>query len=97
MSEQKLCDAIKRKKQVNILYKGQIRKINPHLLGINTKGNESLRAFQVGGYSESGNVPSWRLYLINEIESVQILDTGFETNPMYNRDDKGMVKIICRI
>ncbi|WAI01556.1 WYL domain-containing protein [Methanogenium organophilum] len=97
MSEPKLCNAIKSKKQVNILYDGQIRKINPHLIGINEKGNKALRAFQVGGYSKSGNLPAWKLYLLNEIRNVQVLDTTFSTHPQYNPNDNAMIKFVCRI
>lgn len=97
MVKSNLCSAIKNCRQISIVYDGQVRVVDPYLVGTNKKGNEALRAYQVGGYSSSGNLPAWRLYLLKNIDSVEILDTSFKIQPQYNPNDKDMVQISCRI
>lgn len=92
-----LCSAIKNRQQVSMKYEGQKRIVDPYLVGITTAGNEALRAYQVGGYSSSGNLPAWRLFNLRSITEVEILDTSFRINPLYNPDDKVMVRISCRV
>jgi|BioPla2DNA2_1021312.scaffolds.fasta_scaffold11721_6 hypothetical protein len=97
MLKSNLCNAIKKRSQISIVYDGKVRIVDPYLVGINKKGNEALRAYQVGGYSSSGNLPAWRLYLLKNINSVEILDTSFKIHPQYNPNDKDMVQISCRV
>ncbi|EHQ36308.1 WYL domain-containing protein [Methanoplanus limicola] len=94
----KICDAIKTKNQIKIIYDGQTRIINPHLIGIHHKsGKKTLRAYQVGGHSNSGKIPDWRMYSIDKISSVSHLDNSFEINQGYNPNDSHMSSIICRV
>lgn len=98
LNGQKLCNAIKEKKQAKISYKGHERIINPHLIGIHKDtGNKVLRAFHVKGYSSSGDKPGWRLFSINKIVNVQVLDTNFQTQQGYNPNNKVISEFICRI
>lgn len=89
--------AIKELKQVRLFYEGTERIVHPFLIGINKKGNEALRAYQVGGYSSSGDLPAWRLFLLDRIDLVEIIDENFQIRDDYNPDDKGMTQIIYRI
>ncbi|MFA7190190.1 MAG: hypothetical protein WC117_08905 [Sphaerochaetaceae bacterium] len=97
MVKSNLCTAIKNFRRVSIIYDKQVRVVDPYLVGTNKKGSEALRAYQVGGYSSSGNLPAWRLYLLKNIDSVEILDTSFKIHPQYNPNDKDMVQISCRV
>ena len=98
MNGQKLCDAIKGKKQAKISYEGHTRTINPHLIGIHKDtGNKVLRAYHVEGFSSSGDKPGWRLFSINKIGNVQVFDTNFKTQQGYNPNDKVISEFICRI
>jgi len=92
-----LCNAIKNRQQVSMKYEGQRRVVDPYLIGITTAGNEALRAYQVEGYSSSGNLPAWRLFNLRSITEVEILDTSFRVNAQYNPNDKGMARISCRV
>ncbi|WP_368293881.1 WYL domain-containing protein [Dehalobacter sp. TBBPA1] len=92
-----LRNAIKELKKVRISYEGTERIVHPYLIGINKKGNESLRAYQVGGFSSSGHLPEWRLFLLDQIDFVEIIDEYFQIKNDYNPDDKGMTQIIYRI
>jgi len=97
MVKTNLCNAIKNRQQISMHYKGKVRIIDPYLIGITKAGNETLRAYQTGGYSESGGLPAWRLFDLRYISGIEILDKSFEIHPQYNPNDKGMVQISCRV
>lgn len=56
-----ICEAIKSKKRLKIVYDETKRIIEPHTFGLDKNGNEKLRASQFSGYSESGN-PHLKLF-----------------------------------
>ncbi|MHB1417812.1 MAG: hypothetical protein ACYC1C_21390 [Chloroflexota bacterium] len=89
--------AIRERLRVSISYQGAERVLDPYLVGITPKGNKALRAHQVRGHSASGRLPAWRLYLIDSIDRIELLEDHFEVNAAYNPDDKGMVKVLFRI
>jgi predicted DNA-binding transcriptional regulator YafY len=92
-----LKEAIEKRKKVEIIYENSVRIVDPYLVGINQKDHISLRAFQTGGQSSSGNLPSWRLFLIEKIDAIKILDEQFALNSQYNPNDKQMKQIHYRI
>jgi predicted DNA-binding transcriptional regulator YafY len=92
-----LKEAIEKRKKVEIIYENSVRIVDPYLVGINQKDHISLRAFQTGGQSTSGNLPSWRLFLIEKIDAIKILDEQFPINSLYNPNDKQMKQILFRI
>ncbi len=97
MNLSEIAEAISLKKQITFFYKGNKRIVDPYLVGINTKNNTMLSAYQVDGYSDTGHLPNWRLFNINQISGVEILDSTFMTNPMYNPNDKRMIAILHRL
>lgn len=92
-----LKEAIEKRNRIELIYENSVRIVEPYLVGINEKNHVALRAFQTGGYSSSGNLPSWRLFLIDKIEGAQILDERFTINSMYNPDDRNMRQILFRV
>ncbi|HAC15643.1 MAG TPA: hypothetical protein DCE78_06835 [Bacteroidetes bacterium] len=92
-----LKEAIEKKKRIEIIYEKSVRIVEPYLVGINEKSHVALRAFQTGGFSSSGKLPAWRLFLIDRIEAAQILDEHFEINSLYNPDDRNMTQILFRV
>ena len=50
MVKSSICNAIKDRRQISIVYDGQVRVVDPYLMGTTTAGNEALRAYQGGGY-----------------------------------------------
>jgi len=62
-----LIEAIHQKKIVEFRYEGRTRVVEPHTVGVLTTGRPGLRAYQVGGYSESGTQPPWRLYQVDKM------------------------------
>lgn len=94
-----ICKAIKNRKVVKFFYKGQKRIVEPHCYGIHKDtGNEALRAYQIGGYSSSGKIYEWKLYIISEMSGIVVSDERFEdSRPGYRMEDSMMATIFCQI
>lgn len=93
----KICLAIKNKQKLKIKYRGTERIIEPHAFGLDKRG-EKLRAFQVSGFSESGNSSGWKLFKCEDINSMVELSDSFKVRPGYNHNgDRQIPKIICMI
>lgn len=88
-----LINAIDSRRLVNFSYENQpIRRAAPHAIYISTAGNKNLDAYQFDGYSQSGNLPDWRNFLLDKIQSLEILSESFEIaggykshSPKYSR------------
>lgn len=94
-----ICNAIENKNVIEFFYKGHKRIVEPHCYGTHKNtNNEIFRAYQVGGYSLSGSVPDWRLYIVSEMSGLIITDIQFE-NPRhgYKKNDSEMSKIFCQL
>jgi len=70
---QTIIDAIKEKQLLQFTYHGNIRVVEPHILGVRN-GETQLLSYQVGGYSKSGKIPEWRRFDLKEM--IGILRTG---------------------
>ena len=97
MVKSSICNAIKDRRQISIVYDTGVRVVDPYLIGTTTAGNETLRAYQVEGYSERGGLPAWRMFTLKKISAVKILDTSFMIRPEYNPNDQAMVRFSCRV
>lgn len=83
-NQQILIEAIDNRKLVGFYYENKpIRRAAPHSIYISTAGNGSLDAYQYDGYSQSGNLPDWRIFLLSKIENLEVLDENFEIAPGY--------------
>jgi len=97
-----IIDAIEKKVPIKIWYDDDLdyRIIEPYCYGLhkNTK-NFVLRAYQVDGYSSSGQKTGWKLFLSDKIKKIEFLDNSptFKVRPEYNPRDKHMLIIIARI
>jgi hypothetical protein len=94
-----ICNAITSKNIIEFYYNGGTRIVEPHCYGIHKQsGNEVLCGFQISGYSQSGNIPDWRLYDVSKITGLKITEKTFsKPRPKYNPNDKRMSKIFCQI
>jgi predicted DNA-binding transcriptional regulator YafY len=98
--EDKICKAIKKMKRVKIKYRQKGKRIiEPHAFGYDRKNQQKLRAFQVSGYSHSGNPTGWKLFIVNHISEFEILNEHFSTpREGYNPSgDKMIPHIICKL
>ena len=95
---QNICEAIKNKKIIEFYFKNGTRIAEPYCYGLSKKGKEVLRAYQVGGYSESNNPQGWRLFDLDYIQNLTITDQEFTNNRHeYNPNDSAMSQIFCNI
>jgi predicted DNA-binding transcriptional regulator YafY len=92
--EELISKAIENKSLLEFIYGDKLRVVEPYTFGVSTKGNDTLSAFQIEGGSNSSNQLGWRLYSIDEIENLKVLDATFEPNRNgYNPSDSRMIKI----
>jgi hypothetical protein len=93
-----ICDAIFNRKLIQFKYKGLPRVVEPYLIGEHEdNGNILLRAYSVGGKSESGNLMGWKFYDLTNIDELIVRDENINLRKDYNPKDKDISRIICRI
>ncbi|GER00902.1 hypothetical protein JCM17845_15250 [Iodidimonas gelatinilytica] len=89
-----ICEAIRNQKLLSFMYSGTRREVEPHLLGYDSDGDLTLRAWQRSG----GSGKDWRLFQVTKISGLVITPEVFErARPKYNPNDKAMVRIVCRL
>jgi predicted DNA-binding transcriptional regulator YafY len=98
----KLMDAIENKNVCRIYYEGDttivkgLRVIEPVCLGKSKRNNLVVRAWQRVGVSDTpDNIPGWRMFRLDRIETFVPLDEKFnEPKPNFNKNgDKDMIEI----
>jgi hypothetical protein len=93
-----ICVAIRSRALLEFKYKGGYRVVQPYCHGISTKDVEVLRGAQVRGFSNSGGYGFGKLWTVEDMENVRVLDETFTPDdPTYNPNDKAMKQIHCRI
>jgi predicted DNA-binding transcriptional regulator YafY len=96
MKRDTLCEAIAARRLIEFRYDGMVRVVEPYTVGILTTGNVALSAWHVRGFSESRAVPKWRLYTLDKMGSITVLDEVFEgPRRGYNPRDSRMKRIYC--
>ena len=93
-----ICDAIRKREKIRCYYKGGYRTLEPHCHGTSRAGNESLRAYQIEGYSSSGNPVDWKFLTVAKMSEIESTGETFSDNRQdYNPDDQHMSTICCRV
>jgi predicted DNA-binding transcriptional regulator YafY len=72
-----VCAAIASKSTVSFTYSGTQRIVEPHSHGFAASGKELLRAYQTQGIGKSSANEGWRLFAIDNILDLQLLDQSF--------------------
>ena len=86
--------AIINRQIIKFTYKDELRMIEPYTYGISSKNNDILRGYQIEGGSTSSDDLGWRLFTVNKIKNLQILNSKFDLNQEgYNPNDKAMIEI----
>lgn len=89
-----LCNYIRRHDIIRFIYLGAMRKVEPHLLGLDASGDLTLSAWQLEGPTPVG----WRDFHVAKMQDIiETGDTFDRGRPGYNRDDTTVVNIICRL
>lgn len=63
-------DAILAENQVTCVYKGCRRELCPHVIGTNSRGEETVLSWQFAGES-SGRLPQWRCLRLANVSSAR--------------------------
>lgn len=83
--------AIRQRRALRISYGAGSRVIEPHVCGLGRAGQGLLRAYQTAGASASGAPRAWKLFRLDRIASVELLDTTFAgPRPRFRRRDRAM-------
>lgn len=73
------------------------RVVEPYAHGVTRQGNEALRAYQIGGTSET-EVPGWRLFLVGRMFGLRMSESSFAgTVPGYAHGDRALNPVHCRV
>ncbi len=97
--EEKLIEAIEQEKIVSFSYQWRSRVVEPYLIGVHEEEDEKmLRAYQVEGESESGGLPDWRLFRLQQISRLKVSDENFTPRrEEYEPADPDMKEISHRL
>lgn len=93
-----IAEAIQRRRLLTFSYDGYRRTVEPHTYGIDRKGHRALRAYQVGGGSESGEHVGWKLFHVGEMHAIHMLNESF-VGPRqgYQRGDRVFASIQAQL
>lgn len=94
-----VCKAINERLVIQFEYEGEIRIVEPFVLGYHKDtGNLVLRSYRVGGYSKSDREPPWRLFDMSKVSELRVTTTMAHSNrEFYNPNDKHMSEILCHV
>jgi hypothetical protein len=78
-------------------YQGLRRTVEPHLVGVHEAGEAVLLGYQTGGVSRAGELPGWRMFIVSEIDDVELEDRTFPgPRPDFSPSGQPMVDIFAR-
>jgi hypothetical protein len=94
-----ICYAIRKKHLIEFQYEGQLRIVEPQVLGKNHKGRMILSAWQVGGHAPAGSRMPWHDYQIVRLSKLIILEDKFDgPRPGYVKGGgKKFSRIFCEL
>lgn len=86
--DERIRQAIYRRHFLQLDYNGSTRIVEPHIYGVDTRGNEALSAYQVAGGSLSGESAGWKMFDLAKVGDIQMLAAHFsKPRPEYNPGD----------
>jgi len=93
-----LIKAVKERKLISFSYKNQpSRRGAPHAIYFSPLGNKNFDVYQFDGYSSSGNIPNWRIFLLRKVSNLKILNEEFEVAEGYNPDSSKYNRLVNKI
>lgn len=91
-------DCINNGKQTEIMYKGHVRTVEIHALGVSRRGFEVMRVYQVSGGSSTGKTKGWKLIRVNEVTSLAALnDNATMPREGYKREDNHISEVYNQV
>jgi hypothetical protein len=78
-----ITQAITNKKMIEVNYHGNIRLVEPHVLGYRKNNKLELLVWQVQNFAESAT-PEWRSFQLTEIMSISLTSQSFNGSRQTN-------------
>jgi hypothetical protein len=95
---QTACDAIAKRRRVQVNYDGYSRVVEIHACGVSKTGHEVARVWQVRGGSVHNEPVGWKLLRLDEtLGAVLINEDSSAPRPGYQRGDRAMHRIFCEV
>ena len=92
------CDAIRQKRLLELKYDGFTRHVEVHAVGYTKTGHAVMRAWQVGGGSQSGERVGWKLMRLDEATGAAIsADPSDPPRRGYKRGDPAIDRIVGEV
>lgn len=92
------CDALRRKKCLELRYDGYSRIVEVHAVGKTKEHHGIMRVWQVRGGSKSGERIGWKLMRLDEAISAHVTDEDSQApRHGYKRGDRDMQTIDCQV
>jgi predicted DNA-binding transcriptional regulator YafY len=93
MQSNLVCAAIRDRKVLQLTYSGQVRRVEPHLVGYDADGDLTLHAWQL-----SGTRPGWRnFHLSKATELATIADNFSGVREGYNPSEWARRRVLCQV
>jgi hypothetical protein len=93
-----ICDAIRLKHVIRLVYHGGTRDIEPYIYGRSSTGDELLRGYQLRGASRSGASAGWKMFRITDVSSASVTFEPFTAaRAGYDPIDTVITFVNCRI
>lgn len=92
-----LNSAIRARAAISFLYENLLRIVEPHLYGRDRRQKAFLRGFQTSGQSLSGGLPEWRLFDVDKISQLKIVDAFFTPRNDFNPTDPIIDSVYAKV
>jgi hypothetical protein len=91
-----ICQAIREKRLLELLHDGLMRRVAPHIYGIDAAGDEMLSCYEVWGGGES--VPAgWRSLRLTEVSQLKLTSKRFAPWPEHQRGERAIARVFCQV
>jgi len=92
------CEAIAKKRCLEIAYDGYRRVVEVHACGLTSEGHHVMRVWQLRGGSVHNEPIGWKLLRLDETRGLSLLDEkSAAPRPKYRRGDRAMAQIFCQV
>jgi hypothetical protein len=92
--QDEICQAIREKRLLELHHEGQIRRVAPHIYGIDAAGDELLSCYQVWG---DGEPAGWLSLRLAEISELKLTSKRFAPHPEHQRRDDVIARVFCQV
>jgi predicted DNA-binding transcriptional regulator YafY len=95
---EKIVEAINEKRIIAFYYDGGYRTVEPYVYGMSGAGHEVLRAYQLGGHSDSEAHEGWKLFKTSRIKNLVETPEFFkELRSDFKKEDPAIKEIFAEI